>query len=681
MRPFSIKNICYASLAAFCLLSACGPQINPALRGPVNTAFNAQAREPLSAIMGDAPNFAASSNGSLLAVVSGPHGRGATPGALVEMYYPDLGEDHLWDAYSGVHYNGRLWWLHQFKLESQEVLPGSDIVVSRFSSPDGRLLAETQDMVLKDQHVLVRQLTLSNRSAEPISDLRGFFYENMTINVFPTGDECAYLPEAGAIHHYENNVHFAVGLDQPPTQFQCGGIKNFITRARDAMHDAEDGQLNGNPRASAFAGLGVNGALSADFQPLGPGQSVSSLSYIAAGQSQQEAVASLQQVRQRPWSELVQQNRSHWQQYLGISQRPPGLSAEEQAVYDRALIVMKQHSAPTGAHIAAPTSTSPPYRFSWPRDGSFIALAHLLTGHAPETRAFLDFMARAQKPNGSWAINYHTNGQAFYDFGDRQNEHDQVGTIPWMMVEYARRSGDWPWLQQHWPTIQKACEYLLRYSDSQTGLLGPTRDLWELSTTDTWTYSNAAGYAGFKAGAEAARRVGDAASAARYEQAAERLKAGIHQYLWHEQGGYYARGYNLDSRRRDPKVEAANLALVYPFKVFEAQDPRMQQMARKILTDLSSPQGGIRRYTDDRYYDGQPWPVTTEWLAIYYALAGDTERARQLHAVSTRYALSTGSQQLGEQFDEQRGIWVSATPLTWSGAKYVLAALALNGQF
>jgi len=678
MRMLPLRLALQLSVATACLLSACGPQLAPLPPGRNPALLNAQAREPLSAIMGDAPNFAASSNGSLLGVVSGPHGRGAKPGALVELYFPDLGEDHLWDAYSGVHYNGQLLWLHQFRLEGQHVLPESDIVVSRFTSPDGRLQAETRDLVLKDQQALVRQLTLTNLSAEPIQDLRVFFYENLTINVFPTGDHCEYRPEAGALHHYENQIHFAVGLDQPPAQFQCGGIKNFLTRARDAMHDAEDGVLTGNAKASAYAGLGVNGALATAPLSLAPGQSLSERALIAAGTNPQEALQTLAQVRQRPWAELEQQNIAYWRQYLAASRTPANLSAEERAVYQRALIVMKQHSAPTGAHIAAPTSTSPPYRFSWPRDGSFIALAHLQTGHPAETRAFLDFMARAQKANGSWAINYHTNGQAFYDFGDRQNEHDQVGTIPWMMLEYARQTEDWTWLQQQWPVIQKACEYLLRYTHSETGLLGPTRDLWELSTTDTWTYSNAAGYAGFKAGAETARRVGDLAAAERYEQAAARLKAAIHQYLWHEQGGYYARGYNLDSRRRDPKVEAANLALVYPFGVFEAQDPRMQRMAERILTDLSSPQGGIRRYTDDRYYDGQPWPVTTEWLAIYYALSGQPEIARRLHATSTGYAVTTGSMQLGEQFDEQRGIWVSAVPLTWSGAKYILAALALS---
>ena len=678
-------------------LMACSPRTSPQNTGSINTVgaqragaagtvspllrsqvVEAQGREPLSLLMGDPPNFAASSNGDLLTVVSGPNGRGAKTGALVELYYPDLGEDHLWDAYSGAYYQGRFVWLHDMEHLQQRVEPGTDIVISNFRSKDGVIEVETRDVVHRQASIHTRHLTVKNSSGQAIS-VTPFFYENLTVNLFQTGDRCAYLANEGAIHHYENNVHFAIGLDQAPDQFQCGGVKNFITNAQDAMNDAEDGRLHGNAKSSAGAGLGVNASLAAAPVTLAPGETTRHRSFIAAGGSLSEALQALNQARNTPWTQLTQENQSSWQAFLNTAIMPPGMNAEERQVYERALIVMKQHSARTGAHLAAPTSTSPPYRFSWPRDGSFIALAHLQSGHSEETRAFLDFMAANQKSNGSWAINYHTNGQAFYDFGDRGNEHDQVGTLPWMMVYYAERTQSMDWLRSKWPVIQRACDYLLEKQDARTGLLGPTRDLWELSTSDSWTYSNAAGYAGLKAGEKLALQLGEGVRAKRYADAAERMKAGIEQWLWNADAGYFVRGYNLDRDQQDMKVEAANLALVYPFGVFEANDPRMVSMARVIDTTLRSANGGIRRYTNDRYYDGQPWPVTTEWLSIYYSLAGEPLKAQALHDTTTGYGLSTASQQLGEQFDEKNQRWVSALPLTWSGAKYILAAQFLRG--
>jgi glucoamylase len=667
-------------LASLALILVGCSSFSPAAAPPASTnpATVTAQREAISAILGDSPNFAASSNGDFLSVVSSPDGRGAKAGALVELYWPNLGEDHLWDAYSGVRYNGQFYWLHQFKLDKQWVEPDTDIIVSRFVSPDGKLQAELRDLVLRDAPVHVRNLTLSNRSNQALEDVAVFFYEYLTANLLPQGDHLEYVPASGSLHHYDSNSHFAIGMDKPPAQFQCGGVQNFLTQASDARKDAEDGKLSGNAKVSAYIGLGVNGTLATAPVRLAPGQSLSERSFIAAGANQAIATQQLQRARQMPWEAMVQQNQQSWQTYLNQSRIPAGLSPAEQGVYRRALIVLQQNSAATGAHLAAPTSTSPPYRFSWPRDGSFIALTQLQTGHPEETRKFLEFMARGQKSNGGWAINYRTDGRPWYDFGDRNNEHDEVGTIPWMMVEYARQTGQWSWLQQQWPVIRKACEFLLRYQDFRTGLIGPTRDLWELSSADTWTYSNAAVYAGFKAGAETARRANDSGAAQRYEAAAERIKQGIYKYLWDEKSGYYVRGINTDTLKLDSKVEAANLALVWPFAVFEAQDPRMQKMAEKISTDLATPQGGIRRYTDDRYYDGQPWPVTTSWLAIYYARLGKPDLARRLQAVNTSYAQTTGSLQLGEQYDEKLKRWVSATPLTWSEAKYILTALALE---
>lgn len=671
--------VTYQALIAGLLLAASCSSPQSPLRAPGQPVqVEAQGREMVSRILGDAPNFAASSNGELLTVVSSPVGRGAKTGALVELYWPDLGEDHLWDAYSGVAYEGKFYWLHQFKLESQTVQPDTDIIISRFVSPDGRLQAETRDLVLRKLPVHARNLTVTNRSQQPIKDLSVFFYAYLTANLFPTGDRCTYLPDAGAIHHGENAAHFVWGFDKAPAQFQCGGVKNLITRAKDAMHDAEDGKLNNNSTSAAGAGLGVNGSLATPVVTLAPGQSHSERTLLAAGSDRNAALAALTQARGQSWDNLVAENQSTWNQYLSGQVQPAGMSPDETAVYRRAQIVMKQHSVRTGAHIAGATSTSPPYRFSWPRDGSFIALAQLRSGHPEETRKFLDFMARNQKANGGWAINYHTNGQVFYDFGDRNNEHDQVGTIPWMMLEYARSTNDWSWLQSHWSGIKKACEFLIRYQDQRTGLMGPTRDLWELSTADSWTYSNAAAHAGLVAGAEAAERFGDAAAAAQFKTAAARMKTGIETYLWNEASGYFVRGYNLEGRRQDMKVEAANLALAWPFNVFPADDPRMVKMAQKIQKDLSSPMGGIRRYTGDRYYDGHSWPVTTDWLAIYYSRIGRADLAARLHAANTAFAFQTGSLQLGEQYDETQKRWVSANPLTWSGAKYVLSAIELR---
>src|SRR3954463_5399001 len=89
--------------------------------------------EPVSASLGNPPNFAQASNGSLMSVVSRPWGRGAKAGALVELYWPHLNNDNLWDSYVGLRSRGRaLAWAHDLTLEDQTVVPDTGRIESRF---------------------------------------------------------------------------------------------------------------------------------------------------------------------------------------------------------------------------------------------------------------------------------------------------------------------------------------------------------------------------------------------------------------------------------------------------------------------------------------------------------------------------------------------------------------------
>jgi len=344
------------------------------------------------------------------------------------------------------------------------------------------------------------------------------------------------------------------------------------------------------------------------------------------------------------------------------------------------LITMKQNTVNNGAVMAAPTLLTPVYSFTWPRDGAVTTSAYLEAGYTEEAKKFIDFILSQQKSNGSWAVNYFTDGsRPLWDFGDRKNEHDQVGTIAWIIYEYYNHTKDLNWLKTKWSNVKRASDYLISYIEDKD-LISPCRDLWELHTDKTWTFSNAAVYSGLESTAKIAELVGDNQSKIKYQGYADKIKESINENLWDEKSQYFVRGINAKTNEKDTKVEAANLGLAYPFNVIDYKDPKMVKTADKIYQTLRSPQNGIRRYTDDKYYDGNPWPATTDWLAIYYAKSGNKQRAIQLHNAITGYAYQTDSLMLGEQFDEKRKLWVSAFPLTWSESKYVLATLDIYGK-
>ena len=655
------------------------PTSNMASNTTANANFTAQ-REIISAVVGDSPNFGQVSNGNFLSVVSRNQGRGAKVGALVEFYYPNYNMDHLWDAYNGISYNGKFQWFHDMKLVRQRYVDDTGMIETKFQTADGILNITTQDVAARDTDTHVRRVTIQNKSGTPVNNVSLFFYEYLTINTLPMSDICEFNEQQSALHHYQDKVHFMVAMDRKADQWQCGGAQNSITNAKDAMDDATDGQLQNNRKVKAYIGLGVNGALRTTLGTLAPNAEQNVLNYIAVGNDENSALNALTSAKKQSWESIADSDKRFWDKWIASSVMPKTSDSKSMTVYKRALITIKQDTANNGAIIAAPTTTSPVYKFTWPRDGTFISMAYLETGHPQEARKFFDFISSVQKPNGGWAINYFPDGRSLFDFGDSGNEHDEVATIPWGIYTYYQYTKDSSWLTGKWNTVKKACDYLLTKIDPKTGLLGPCRDLWELSQKDSWTFTNAAGSSGLLSGAEIADKLGYKDLATKYRAASEKLKTAIYDNLWVPESGYYARGINLGSMKPEATLEAANLGLLYPFNVFDAKDARIQQTFNKINLDLRSSWGGIKRYTGDKYYDGQPWPVTTDWLAICYNMTGDNAKARQLHQVVTKYACQTESYMLGEQYDEAKQQWLSSLPLTWSEAMYVLAALNLDNS-
>ncbi|MBO9541849.1 hypothetical protein J7643_14775 [bacterium] len=627
-------------------------------------------RDIISALVGDSPNFAQMSNGDMMTAVSRDYGRGAKAGALMELYYPDYAKDHLWDSYVGVTVQGQLKWAHQIKLVNQRLVPDTGMAVSTFEGPGYEL--KISDLVRPGNHAHVRRVSVTNTSNAPLRDLSTTCYAFFTLNHLPGGDTLRFDRAGGALVQTAKGVAVALASDRPATGWQCGEANVPIGSKRDARLAAESGKLNGSDRASTLV-TGVNGAVAQALPEIAPGQSAEVTYAIGIAGQESQALAEAKGALKLGWEGAQREDAERWQRFLSQG-RMPAMPEKVRAVYRRALITLKQHQNTKGALIAAPTNMDPPYRLVWPRDGSINALTLLEAGYDREAKAFFEFLERLQQSSGGWAINYFPDAsRALWDFGTNGNEHDQVGTFPWAIMQVYRKTGDASWLSARWPAVRKACDFLVMVQE-QDGLLSHCRDLWELSHDGTWTFSNAAGWAGLVAGAELADRMGDRTLAAKYRQTADKLHAAMEREL--VVNGAFARGKR--KKGVDATLEAANLALGSAwFGAFEDRDPRMKATAALIEQRLSSPMGGIRRYENDTYYDGQAWPVTTGWLALYKLTAGDRAGAQRLFDIMTGYAYQTDSLMLGEQFDEAKRVWVSAFPLAWSEATYVRSTLEL----
>ena len=636
--------------------------------------------DPISWVFGEPPNFAQAGNGSVLSVVSRAEGRGARAGALVDLYYPQYAADQLVEATVGLRLGDRIRWAHELRLTGQRLVPDSGLIESTFAAP-GISLAVT-DLVRPSADVHVRRVTVFNSGAVPLEDISAVFRAHFVLGGNPADDRLRLDVAAGRLVQHDARVAAAIASDRPVTGGTCGPAGTWPGFWPGSGWSAL--WPPGSPGAAALTDFGqvaagpwpggVAGSFATAFQPLAPGASASVTFAVGLGRDEEAAGRAAEEALAVGWDALRAEDRERWAAWLGRSRLPARLPADVAAVSRRALVTLGQLQTTGGGVVAAPTGLSPPYRFVWPRDSTFVALGLLEAGYAAEAARAFEFLEGVQSPDGGWEINYIPDGSApFWDLGPSGNETDQPGVFPWGVQRVFAATGDAAWLHARWGAVRKACDYLLR-QQRPDGLIRPCRDLWELDVHGSWTFSNGAAFAGLRAGAAIASRLGHEAAAASYQAAAGRLKEAIARDL--VVGGRLVQG--LGPEGPDTDVEAANLALGTTwFGVFAEGDDRMRRTADAVAADLRSSWGGVRRYTGDTYYGGEPWPVTTGWLALYRLATGDRLAAEALLGVMTRYARHTDSLLLGEQFDEARGRWVSAFPLAWSAATYLTVARRL----
>jgi hypothetical protein len=94
------------------------------------------------------------------------------------------------------------------------------------------------------------------------------------------------------------------------------------------------------------------------------------------------------------------------------------------------------------------------YARSWIRDGSMIGAALLRLGHPEEVRAFLEWYAPYQFPNGKVPCCVDARG------ADPVPENDSHGELVYAIADYFRYTGDTAFLAKMWPHVTGAVAYM-----------------------------------------------------------------------------------------------------------------------------------------------------------------------------------------------------------------------------
>lgn len=359
---------------------------------------------------------------------------------------------------------------------------------------------------------------------------------------------------------------------------------------------------------------------------------------------------------------------------------PTALPPHWRPLLDRSIELVRTTQHPTGAWPAAPAFA--PYRFSWFRDGSFIAegasvaglhgeadrfhrwCAAVLDREAAGVESVLDALARGEEPEDEHYLpaRYTLDGERSDD-GWWNFQVDGYGTWLWALERHLGRTGG------DATPFRTAVTTAVRYLVA-TGR-GPCRDWWE----ENRDHTHVATLAGVAAGLRAAVRLGlladglgrdaaEVAAAAEQDIRTRGVRAG-HLVKW------------LDG----DAVDGSLLSVAALYDVLSVDDPVIAETVRLVEERLTD--GGVHRYEADTFYGGGQWPVLACLLARHHDRIGNHDRATELLDWVVRTA--DDDLHLPEQVPPLRAPdtlaeWLdrwgpSARPLVWSHGMFLAAIL------
>jgi GH15 family glucan-1,4-alpha-glucosidase len=363
---------------------------------------------------------------------------------------------------------------------------------------------------------------------------------------------------------------------------------------------------------------------------------------------------------------------------------PPVARPALRALAESSVALIEAHQHPSGAYPACPTY--PVYRYSWLRDGAFIADAMSRARRSDSAEAFFgwcahvidsrsaliaDFVSRPDEiadrdlPRARYTLTGDDDSEPWWNF-----QLDGYGTWLWALAAHATRHGT-P-VERYRTAVASTVDYLDAFGSR------PCFDWWEEHPEHRHTSTLAAISAGLRAATTLTAADGRALlDPVRAERAFSRAGE-IDELLL----GQAVHDGHLTKWIGSVALDGSLLACLTAFDTTPAGSELAERTYSEILRQLCP--GGVYRYLGDTFYGGGEWINLTAWLGWYEALTGRGDEAiGRLEWIADR---ATPDGLLPEQVStavqdpsfipEWTDRWGPvATPLLWSHAMYLTLAV------
>ena len=339
----------------------------------------------------------------------------------------------------------------------------------------------------------------------------------------------------------------------------------------------------------------------------------------------------------------------------------PGAGTEFEDMATDALLDIYALTLADGVVVAGWTSH---WRYAWPRDNAFVAVALAATGHTDDALAILEFLQDVQSADGSFQARYLPDASGPPD--DRGVQTDATGWSLWSastviagIEDPAARAAA---AQTLAPLIERSTNRILALTQDGAALPPASPDYWERRTRKPTLGTSAPLLMALQGAADLLTLLDQPGRAATAQAAATSFDATVRTEF----------GPTFPREQGGSQVDTAVSFLLPPFA--RTADAAVLAAWQDAPATMSRAGGGLAPGAGWKQ-DGISWTPTTTVFAMTAAALGEDETAVAWLRWVDAHRTETGSIPEKVLFD---GSPAQLAPLAWSNANVLLALTYLT---